>query len=400
VQCVERGKAAPDSGGLLSSPFKNSGPVELTRLALRNFRNLASLDLDLPPAGVVIIGDNGQGKTNLLEAIYYLVLFRSLRGAKDRELVRFGEQGFFVGGQTDGRSDGRTDGQTDRRTISDARVTAGYELAGRKKKVSVDGAAVSRLSDAVGRVVAVPFAPSDRSIVSGPGSGRRRYLDVMLSLSARGYLTRLGELRLALRQRNAALRRGRGDEAQAFNRALAEAAAPVVEARTSWVARWSARFAELTTALGEHSDVRMRYRTHRPPTDDPGAQLVELLPTLLSRDLRRGATTAGPHRDDLELTLEGRELRNYGSAGQQRTAAIALRLLEAETLTQATGTAPVGLYDDVFAELDEERQCRLLQLIHETLPGQAIVTAPRENEVPEALLNRPRWRMKGGRIGS
>jgi DNA replication and repair protein RecF len=249
-------------------------------------------------------------------------------------------------------------------------------------------------------MVAVPFAPSDRLIVSGPGSGRRRYLDVMLSLSARGYLARLAELRLALRQRNAALRRGRGDEAQAFDRALSDAAAPVVKARISWVARWNTRFAELTAALGERSEVRMRYRTHRPPTDDPGGQLLDLLPTLLARDLKRGATTAGPHRDDLELTLDGHELRNYGSAGQQRTAAIALRLLEAETLTEATGTAPVGLYDDVFAELDEERQSRLLRLIQETLPGQAIVTAPRENEVPHELLNRPRWRMKGGRIGS
>ncbi len=366
--------------------------MELTGLTIRNFRNLASLDLDLPPAGAVIIGDNGQGKTNLLEALYYLVLFRSLRGAKDRELIRFGEAGFFVGGVVQRSSAAGTPIST--------RVTAGYEAAGRKKKVSIDAAAVTRLADAVGRIVAVPFAPSDRTIVSGPASGRRRYLDVVLSLSARGYLTRLSEMRLALRQRNAALRRGRGDEAQAFDQALSEAAAPVLEARTSWVARWSARFAELTVSMGERSEVRIRYRTHRPPTADPGRQLMDLLPASLQRDLRRGATTVGPHRDDLELTLEGRELRAYGSAGQQRTAAIALRLLEAETLREATGTPPVGLYDDVFAELDEDRQSRLLHLILETLPGQAVLTAPRESEVPSALLDRPRWRMKGGRIGS
>src|SRR6185436_17269004 len=115
------------------------------KLSIRNFRNLASLDLDLPPKGVVVIGDNGQGKTNLLEAIYYLVLFRSLRGAKDRELVRFGEGGFFVAAE-----------------VESGRVSAGYETAGRKKKVSVDSVPVTRLSDAVGRIVAVPFAPSDR----------------------------------------------------------------------------------------------------------------------------------------------------------------------------------------------------------------------------------------------
>jgi DNA replication and repair protein RecF len=103
----------------------------LNRLAIRNFRNLASLDLELPPAGVVILGDNGQGKTNLLEALYYLVLFRSLRGAKDPELIRFGEAGFFVGGEVAGSTA--------------SRITAGYESAGRKKKVSVDSVAVGRL---------------------------------------------------------------------------------------------------------------------------------------------------------------------------------------------------------------------------------------------------------------
>jgi DNA replication and repair protein RecF len=357
--------------------------VELNRLSIRNFRNLASLDADLPASGVVILGDNGQGKTNLLEALYYLVLFRSLRGAKDRELVRFGEAGFFVAADT-----------------PSGRLAAGYESAGRKKKVSFGSAPISRLSDAIGKIVAVPFAPSDRGIVAGPANGRRRYLDVLLSLSAGGYLSRLTEMRLALRQRNAALRRGRGDEAQAFDSALAEAAAPVITARMAWVEQWSPRFAELTLALGERAGVRMQYRTQRAPTADPARQLRDLLPTLLARDIRRGVTTAGPHRDDLELTLEGRELRTYGSAGQQRTAAIALRLLEAETLRGAMGSPPIGLYDDVFAELDDDRQARLLHLIQQTLPGQAIITAPRESEVPPALLERPRWRMKGGRIGS
>ena len=106
----------------------------------------------------------------------------------------------------------------------------------------------------------------------------------------------------------------------------------------------------------------------------------------------------GPHRDDLRLTLGGRETRRTGSAGQQRTAAVALRLLEAESLTEAMKTAPIALFDDVFAELDASRQARLLELIGETLTGQAIVTAPRDAEVPEALFDRPRWQITGGAI--
>jgi DNA replication and repair protein RecF len=111
-------------------------------------------------------------------------------------------------------------------------------------------------------------------------------------------------------------------------------------------------------------------------------------------------TTVGPHRDELRLTLDGRDARHVGSAGQQRTAALALRLLEAESLARAHHTAPLALFDDAFAELDAARQGHLLTLIAETLPGQAIITAPREAEVPEALLDRPRWRMCGGRLES
>jgi DNA replication and repair protein RecF len=107
----------------------------------------------------------------------------------------------------------------------------------------------------------------------------------------------------------------------------------------------------------------------------------------------------GPHRDDLRLSLGGRHLRTFGSAGQQRTAAIALRVLEAETLAAARGRTPIALYDDVFAELDEARQTRLLELIRAVLPGQAIVAAPRDAEVPAALFDRPRWQMREGRIG-
>lgn len=349
----------------------------LSQLTIRNFRNLSALDLELPPGGVVIIGENGQGKTNLLEAIYYLVLFRSLRGAKDRELVRFGEAGFFVGGTAEPAT---------------TRLTAGYEVAGHRKKASVDGVAVDKLSDAVGRLQAVPFSPADSGLVSLGPSARRRYLDVLLSVSDRVYLRRLTAMRAALRQRNAALRHGKGNEARAFDAPLAEAAAYVAAARRRWVDRWSARYGELCAALGETGRAAMRYHAHHPSADD-GPGWRELLAGSLERDLRRAMTTVGPHRDDLALTLGDRDLRAYGSAGQHRTAAIALRMLEAASLE-----SPIGLYDDVFAELDEGRQQRVLALIRETLPGQAIVVAPRDAEVPAALFDRPRWVLTAGRI--
>ncbi|HEY2824120.1 MAG TPA: DNA replication and repair protein RecF [Gemmatimonadales bacterium] len=348
--------------------------MRLERIAVRGFRNLAALDLELPPRGVALIGENGQGKTNLLEAIYYLVLFRSLRGAKDRELVRFGEAGFFVGG------------------TADVRVTAGYEVEGRRKKVTVDGGAEEKLSSAVGRILAVAFSPADRSLVAGGPGERRRYLDVLLALAVPGYLNRLLRLRAALKQRNAALRRARAEEARAFDAPFAEAGEEIRRARAAWVSQWGRRVGELSAALGEREPVKLAYRVHGP------ASIAAGLAETMERDLRRGMTTVGPHRDDLVLELEGRVLRHFASAGQQRTAAIALRLVEGETLREARGTDPIALYDDVFAELDDDRQERLLTLIERTLPGQAIVTAPRVAELPARLLERERWTVKSGQV--
>lgn len=328
----------------------------------------------------MLLGENGQGKTNLLEAIYYLVLFRSLRGAKDRELVRFGSGGFFVAGTTA------------------SRVAVGYDLHRARKKVTVDGHELTRLADGIGHVAAVAFSPDDRAIVAGGPAGRRRYLDVLLSLGRPSYLTQLTVMRQALKQRNAALRAGRGPDARAFDTPFAAAASAVATARRRWIAEWAARYRELATALGERGEAALEYRPdHRRSSDTPET-IAQALRDAGERDLRRGTTTVGPHRDDLAFTLDGRDLRRFGSAGQQRTAAVALRLLEAETLRAALGSAPIGLYDDVFAEFDGERQERLLLLIHEALPGQAILTAPRESEVPEALLERPRWRVAAGRI--
>ena len=362
------------------SSESTAASVQLTTLVVRNFRNLASVNVHLPPEGLVILGENGHGKTNFLEAIYYLVLFRSLRGAKDRELVRFGEAGFFVAGDVD------------------VHVTVGYEVEGRRKKVTVDHAERPKLSDAVGHVTAVPFAPSDRDLVTGGPAGRRRFLDIVLSLSEPGYLSALTAMRQALKQRNAALRLGLGEAAKAFDGPFAVAAALVAAARRRWVGRWHTRYRELSDALGEDGAAGIDYRPDHHREHDTVEHIRAALRAAFERDERRGTTTVGPHRDDVGLLLGNRDLRTYGSAGQQRTAAIALRLLEAETLRAARGAAPVALYDDVFAELDRGRQERLLGLIRESLPGQAIVTAPRESEVPPALLDLAHWRMHRGSL--
>ena len=373
--------------------MSDAARVILSALALRDFRNLARLDLAFPNAGAVVIGENGQGKSNLLEAIYYLHLLRSVRGARDVDIVRFGAPGFHISARTRGGAHHE--------------LAAGFERQGRRKRVKVDGGEPPRLSDALGALPCVLFSPADVELVSGAPSARRRYLDILLALSSRPYLAALQRYRAALAQRNAALRDalrsagGRTEQRVAVWEApLAEHGALLWRERVCWTDRAADRFAAICAAIGEQAPVAMRYATSLEPSsaeiDDVVRALARALELKRPLDMRRGLTHAGPHRDDLTLTLDGRELRAFGSAGQQRTAAIALRLLEAETLQHRLGAAPLFLLDDPFAELDARRSARILELLAEQGMGQTLLTVPRESDIPQELTGLARWRIAAG----
>ncbi|MBW8769881.1 MAG: DNA replication/repair protein RecF [Gemmatimonadetes bacterium] len=377
------------------SSARDAARVVLTTLALRDFRNLARLDLEIPDAGAVVIGENGQGKTNLLEAIYYLHLLRSVRGARDVDIVRFGAPGFHIAARAGGGAHHE--------------LSAGFERQGRRKRVKVDGAEPPRLSDALGALPCVLFSPADVDLVAGAPSSRRRYLDILLALSSRPYLAALQRYRAALAQRNAALRdalRNTGGRAEqrvaVWEAPLAEHGAVLWRERVRWTERAADRFAALCAAIGEQAPVTMRYATALEPASTEVEEVVRTLTRALEQkrglDMRRGLTHAGPHRDDLTLTLDGRELRAFGSAGQQRTAAIALRLLEAETLHHRLGAAPLFLLDDPFAELDARRSSRILELLAAQGMGQTLLTVPRESDIPPALTELARWHIAAGVI--
>lgn len=373
--------------------------VVLRTLALRDFRNLARVDLRFPPEGAVVIGDNGQGKSNLLEAIYYLHLLRSVRGARDVDVARFGAPGFHVAA----RADGGTHHE----------ISAGFERDGRRKRVRLDGAEPQRLSDALGALPCVLFSPADVELVAGAPSARRRYLDILLALSSRPYLSALQRYRHALAQRNAALRdalRLSSGGAKAEQRIavweapLAEQGAVLWLERVRWAELAAPRFAAVCAAIGERSPVALRYATSLEPPSrdvmDVQAALAVALERKRALDVRRCLTHSGPHRDDLALQLAGRDLRAFGSAGQQRTGAIALRLLEGETLRERLGAAPMLLLDDPFAELDVHRSARILELLAEREMGQTVLTVPRESDIPPALTALVRWRIDAGVVSA
>ena len=376
--------------------------MRLRRLAARDFRNLEHVDLAVPVEGLVVVGENGHGKTNLLEAVYYLQLLRSVRGARDAELVRFGAGAFHVAGEA---AVPGVPGDGARA------VGVGYERATRRKRVRVDGLEPPRLSDALGAVPSVILSPGDVALVGGSPGERRRYLDVVLALTARGYLPALQGYRGALLRRNAALRdalrTGRGEaRAAVWEPALAEHGAVLWTARRRWVAAHADAFAERCAAIGERAAVRVRYATALAPAavdgDHEVAAAREALAAALAAkrplDVKRGLTHAGPHRDDLEITLGGRELRAYGSGGQQRTAAIALRMLEAATLRAAIGGPPLFLLDDPFAELDARRAHRILGLLDADGLGQAVLAVPRATDIPEEFTRLARVTVRDGAV--
>ncbi len=216
------------AGALAPVPVAHSA---LVRLSIRAFRNLKRADLDLPRAGIALVGENGQGKTNFLEAIYYLRLLRSLRGAQDAELVTFGETGFHLAAAIEG--------------VRTHDVTVGFDRLGRRKKVTLDGREPERMADALGAFPAVIFSPSDAVLVAGAPVERRRFLDVMLALSSRPYLLALQRYRGALSRRNAAMREIRLNHAAreacaaVWEPALAENGAVIFAARQEWAKRYA-----------------------------------------------------------------------------------------------------------------------------------------------------------------
>ncbi|HLU25141.1 MAG TPA: DNA replication/repair protein RecF [Longimicrobiales bacterium] len=368
-------------------------------LRLRQFRNYAELDLVLPRQGVALIGDNGSGKTNLLEAIYYLEIFRSFRGAPDEQLVKFGADTFYVRGRF---QDPATD-----RTLE---IAAAYDRRTRKKRVTVGGVEPERLGDAIGQIGIVVFSPSDVAVVAGSPAERRRFMDIALSLNAPGYLQALQRYRQTLRQRNTLLRDGASPSLLAvWDHGLVESGARVMAARANWAAAHADAFANYYSAISGGPAARLVYRAAAPVPPGPDVSVEDVaqafraeLARLAPRERDRGTTLTGPHRDDFGFELVGRDgprdLREFGSGGQQRTAAIALRLVEAATVREARGREPIILLDDVFAELDTGRARRILDLLEAEARGQVILTAPKPTDLEPRHGELERWKVADGTV--
>jgi DNA replication and repair protein RecF len=364
--------------------------ARLRQLTVHDFRNLADVALDVPRQGLALVGNNGHGKTNVLEAVYYLHLFRSLRGARDPELVRFGRPTFHVAATAEG--------------TRWSRIGAGFERETGRRRIVLDGVACDRVSDALGALPSVAFAPSDVTLVGGGPSARRRWLDVTLASTSPRYLAALRDYRAALAQRNAALRaRSRASPASVWDSALAQHGARLTMDRAAFLTWAAPRAASHSTELGERASFELRYRTGETlPPDATEDQVRDGIAAALlagrERDVDRGVTHHGPHRDDVDVRLGSVSIRKYGSAGQQRTGAIALRLLECAWHREQGGREPLLLLDDPVAELDRDRAARVLSLLTSEAAGQVLLAVPRDDDIPSALTALTRHRVRDGHV--
>lgn len=316
------------------------------RLELTNFRNYPRAELS-PCAGITaLVGDNAQGKTNLLEAVYLCCTGRSHRTRQDRELILWGEEFCRVHVQAE-RFDGRHD------------VDIALPLSGRRR-IKINGSEVTRSGELMGHVTGVLFSPEDLQLIKDSPAERRRFMDMALSQIRPAYYYALQRYQRALRQRNELLRAGALDSLEIWDEQLALCGAEVMRRRREYLESLSA------FAIQTHRDIssdREALAVRYAPNITRGESPEDLLRDLFearSADLKRLTTTVGPHRDDILLRVGGKELRAFGSQGQQRTAALSLRLAELRMVQDATGEAPILLLDDVMSELDPDRRRQLL----------------------------------------
>jgi DNA replication and repair protein RecF len=348
--------------------------VRLTRIHLRDFRNYESAEVE--PAGglTVVAGANGAGKTNLLEAIYFGCTARSPRTSNERELVRHGGEGVArVVLELEG-----DDGEH--------RIEVGFQ-PGEAKHLRVDGSPVDSLSTVDARPLVSVFLPERLELVKGAPAARRAHLDQVIAALWPSRGETRGAYSRALAQRNALVGRIRagaaGPEAlDAWDAELARHGIRLMADRTEAVDGLRPPFAELAARLGLPGSAELRYRPRSRATDAEG--LAAELAQRREADLERGFTAHGPHRDELQLLLDGVSLRASGSQGQQRAALLALLFAERTLLAERRARPPLMLLDDVMSELDAERRELLAALLR--TDGQAVITATEPEHVPGTAL--------------
>lgn len=355
--------------------------VHLAHLRLRDFRNYKRLDADFGPGFHLLLGDNAQGKTNILEAVYLMSTLRSFRGVGSGQMVRHGQKSYFVGGNVVGQGE----------------HSIKMYWSPSERSLTVDARPVRRVVDFLGTLRTVVFCTEDLLLVKGTGRNRRRFMDLLLSQTQPGYLPLLQRYAQALRSRNALLKRPATDEAavEGFTRELVALGTEIIQMRRELVPKFSP-IARLAYRRIAHDAEELRIDYQPSVKSDFAVELAHSR----RREQSYRTTVIGPHRDDLQLSLNDRSAAQFGSEGQKRSLVIALKMAQAEYLSGFHGSPPVLLIDDIMGELDVRRRSGLLPLLERAhrAHGQVFMTATEENWPSELGRDFRRWEVRQGAL--
>lgn len=398
--------------------------MQLTHLSLTNFRNFTRLDLDVPAGTVMLVGDNAQGKTSLLEAVYFLATLTSFHASSDKQLINFIEarQNLAVGRIVGEYVRGSEHHRLEVRIIQEPNGQNGTSHL--RKEVLVDGVK-RKSSEAVGQFNAVLFLPQMMGVIEGSPEERRRYLNLALAQVISHYQSALSEYNKALLQRNALLKllfERKGDVAQLdyWDDHLATSGAQIIHARIRAVQELEKLAARTHRELTHANEIlRLSYQPAYDPLPQTPGQMalsfdapvdrssfsseqirkgfLDCLLKLRTEEIARGITTVGPHRDELRFLANGIDLGVYGSRGQVRSAILALKIAEVAWMHAKSGHWPVLLLDEVLAELDTQRRHDLLERL--TQSEQALLsTTDLDLFTPEFVHKAAVWRVANGRV--
>ena len=367
--------------------------MHLQRLQLYRFRNYASQTLDFGPDANLIMGPNGQGKTNLLEAVTLLGTSKSPRTARDAEMIGWDARECRVWGEV---------ARTVRPDV-ELEVRLGAEEG---KRVFINKASHARVVDLIGQLNLVAFWVEDIEIARGDPGQRRRFLNTEICQVSPQYCYQLAGYRRVLEQRNRLLKQissrgtSMGGSLPVWNRQLVSYGAPLIDRRREFLERLQVPASEAHRHLTNGAeDLEIVYEPSFTLQGAVEERYDEQLAEGRDEEIRRGVTLFGPHRDDVTFLLNGRDVRTYGSLGQQRSVSLSLKIAELKLVREAIGEEPVVLMDDIFAELDRFRVARLLERV---LPGrQAILVTTEAERLPMGQLeNAACYAVRSGHVSS
>lgn len=336
--------------------------MQLCHLHINNFKNIEETDLYFSPKVNCLIGNNGMGKSNLLDAIYYLSFCRSFTGIPDNGVTRRAADFMMLHGDY-------------RRRDTDETVTAGL-AKGRRKSFKRRGKEYERLSLHIGAFPLVLISPSDHNLITGTGEDRRRFMDMIISQSDAVYLDSLIRYNHALEQRNRLLRThdpaiSDPDLMAAIEMPMVEAATYLHDARRTWVDEFNVIFGRHYAAVAGDGEVPgLAYESRM----DANTGMADILSRNRERDIILGYTSSGPHRDDIEMSINYMPVKRVASQGQCKTYTVSMRLAQYEFLRDKSGLKPLLLLDDIFDKLDARRVERIIDMVRDDMFGQIFIT--------------------------